>query len=340
MLSASTSKYTSVLKSSDMFGIKEFVPFPIHAMNIAISANLNGGLFHGLHTLAGESRCFKTLFGLIMMKAYLDAHKDGIAIFFDSEFGAAEGYFSSLNIDTNRVLHVPVHNIEELTFEVVKKLDAIERGENVFLFVDSVGNLASKREVENARTENSAKDMSRPGAMKGFFRIVTPYLTTRQLPMVVIQHTYKEQGSMYPQDVVSGGQGGVLSSNTIWIMTKRQNKEDGELLGFDFTINVYKSRLVVEKSQIPVTVNFNGGVSKFSGLLDIAKDAGLIETASRKGWYKRILIDKKTGVILDDKEWTKKESNCDEFWEPLLADARFNDYVRKTYLVSDQKLIQ
>lgn len=137
-----------------------------------------------------------TILGLYAMQAYLEKYQDGIALFYDSEFGTPPEYMYSLGIDTDRVIHIPVTNIEELTFDMTKRLQDIQRGDKVFIFVDSLGNLASKREFENAVNENSAKDMSRAQTIKSFFRIVTPHITMKDIPCFIINHVYAEQGCL------------------------------------------------------------------------------------------------------------------------------------------------
>ena len=55
-----------------------------------------------------------------------------------------------------------------------------------------MGNLASKKEVEDAEAGKSVADMSRAKAFKSLFRMVTPHLTLKDIPLIVVNHTYKE----------------------------------------------------------------------------------------------------------------------------------------------------
>ena len=55
-------------------------------------------------------------------------------------------------------------------------------------------------------------DMSRAKQLKSLFRMVTPHLTLKDIPMVVVNHTYMEIG-MFPKAIVSGGTGIVYSAN-------------------------------------------------------------------------------------------------------------------------------
>ena len=115
--------------------------------------------------------------------------------------------------------------------------------------IDSIGNLASKKELEDAINEKSVADMSRAKALKGLFRMATPYLAMKNIPMLAVNHTYKEIG-LFPKDVVGGGTGIYYSADNIWILGRQQDKVGTEIKGYHFVINVEKSRYVKEKSKI------------------------------------------------------------------------------------------
>ncbi len=105
--------------------------------------------------------------------------------------------------------------------------------------------------------------------------MVTPHLTLKDIPMVVVNHTYKEIG-LYPKDIVGGGTGSYYSADNIYILGRQQEKDGQDLVGYNFIINVEKSRYVREKARIPVTVRFDGGISRYSGLLDMALESGAV----------------------------------------------------------------
>ena len=92
-------------------------------------------------------------------------------LFYDSEFGSPQSYFGQFGIDTSRVLHTPITNVEELKFDLIAQLEELGRDDNVIVVIDSIGNLASKKELEDAINEKSVADMSRAKALKGLFRM-------------------------------------------------------------------------------------------------------------------------------------------------------------------------
>ena len=324
----SKSDFTSVLADSKFFNEKDMVPTDVPMMNVALSGSMDGGLAPGLTVLAGPSKHFKTSFALIMASAYLKKYKDAVLLFYDSEFGSPQSYFENFEIDTNRVLHTPITNVEELKFDMIAQLEGLERGDKVVIVIDSVGNLASKKELEDAINEKSVADMSRAKALKGLFRMTTPYLNMKDIPLIAVNHTYKEIG-LFPKDVVSGGTGIYYSADNIWIVGRQQDKQGTEIKGYHFVINVEKSRYVKEKSKIPISVSWDGGVQYWSGLLDVAMSGNYVSKPS-PGWYCR--IDKSTGEVVEPKVREKDTLN-EEFWKPILEETDFKQYITNKYSI-------
>ena len=328
-------KESSQLDKSKLFSNKDMVTTPVPMINVALSGDPDGGLSSGLTVLAGPSKHFKTSFGLLMAAAYLDKYEDAVLLFYDSEFGSPQQYFKSFGIDTSRVLHSPITNVEELKFDLINQLENIERTDKVIIMIDSVGNLASKKELEDAMNEKSVADMSRAKALKGLFRMTTPYLTMRDIPLLAVNHTYQEIG-LFPKAVVSGGTGIYYSSDNIWIIGRQQEKKGTEITGYNFVINVEKSRFVREKSKIPISVTWEGGIEPYSGLLDVAIEGGYVVKPSN-GWYSK--VDRSTGEV-EDKKVRIAETLKEEFWRPLFDNTDFKLHVKIKYEVGHADMIK
>jgi len=322
-------KEADSLAESKFFHKKDMVPTSVPMINVALSGSLDGGITPGVTTLAGPSKHFKSSFALLMASDYLKHYEDAVLLFYDSEFGSPETYFKNFGIDTNRVFHTPVKDVEELKFDISTQLGNIERGEKVIIIIDSIGNLASKKEIEDALEGKSVADMSRAKSLKSLFRIVTPHLNFKDIPLIAINHTY-ETMEMFSTTKVSGGTGIYYSSDNIWVIGRRQNKKQGEVLGYEFVIKIDKSRFLKESSKIPITVTWEGGVSKYSGLLDVAIAGKFVHkgTKGRSLGFSR--MDPDTGVV-DEKVLYERETDCAEFWEPILSDERFHKFVENLY---------
>ena len=321
-------KETASLLESKFFESKEQIVTDVPAINIALSGSLDGGLQSGLTVVAGPSKHFKSSICLVMAAAYQKKYADGVILFYDSEFGSPQSYFEAFGVDTNRVIHTPITDIEQLKFDIMSQLQELKKGDHVMILIDSIGNLASKKEVEDALNEKAVADMSRAKQLKSLFRMVTPHLTMKDLPMVAINHTYQTL-EMYSKAQISGGTGILYSANDAWIISRSQEKDGTELAGYTFTINIEKSRRVKEKSKIPLTVMFDGGITRYSGLLDLALEAGIVIKPSM-GWFQK--VDPATGEVLEGK-YRAKDTDTAEFWEPLLKSKEFNDAVRQKFLL-------
>lgn len=321
-------KETASLLESKFFESKEQIVTDVPAINIALSGSLDGGLQSGLTVVAGPSKHFKSSICLVMAAAYQKKYDDGVILFYDSEFGSPQSYFEAFGVDTNRVIHTPITDIEQLKFDIMSQLQELKKGDHVMILIDSIGNLASKKEVEDALNEKAVADMSRAKQLKSLFRMVTPHLTMKDLPMVAINHTYQTL-EIYSKAQISGGTGILYSANDAWIISRSQEKDGTELAGYTFTINIEKSRRVKEKSKIPLTVMFDGGITRYSGLLDLALEAGIVIKPSM-GWFQK--VDPATGEVLEGK-YRAKDTDTAEFWEPLLKSKEFNDAVRQKFLL-------
>lgn len=326
---SSTIKESAVLETSKFFQKKTLIQTKIPVLNLLQSGELDGGFAAGLTLWAGPSKHFKTSFVLTNMKAFQDAFPEGVILFYDSEFGSPQSYFTSFGIDTSRVLHIPITNVEELKFDLMQQLDSIDAKDNIFIAVDSIGNLASKKEVEDALDGKSVADMTRAKAFKSLFRMVTPILTLKNISMHCVAHTYKTM-EMYSKDVLSGGTGLMYSADNVYIVGRQQEKDGTEIVGYNFVLNVEKSRFVREKSKIPVSVSFDKGISTWSGLLDLAILSGHVVKPSN-GWYSR---------AGEEQKFREKDTNTKAFWEPILTKTDFGAAMTKRYKLASGAMFQ
>lgn len=329
LIKNSTIDLTATLEDSKIFTKKDMIQTPVPMINVALSGSVDGGITPGITMLAGPSKHFKTGFALLLASSFLKKYPEGVILFYDSEFGTPQAYFNTFGIPFDSVVHTPITDVEELKFDIMQQLKNIERGEHVMIVIDSIGNLASKKEVEDALDQKSVADMSRAKQLKSLFRMITPHLSLKDIPMAVINHTYKEIG-MFPKDIVGGGTGSYYGSDNIWILGRQQDKDGTEIQGYHFVINVEKSRYVKEKSKIPITVSFEGGINRWSGLLDVALDGGYI-SKPKVGWYAR--VDRTTGELLAPNFRAGDIVNNGKFWMKIFEETDFAKFIEEKYKI-------
>ena len=336
LIKNSTIDYTSTLLESKIYSKKDMIQTSVPMINVALGGSVDGGLTPGLTMLAAPSKHFKSGFSLLMASSYLKKYSDAVVLFYDSEFGTPQSYFEKFGINLDSVIHTPITDVEELKHDIMTQLKEINREDKVIIIIDSVGNLASKKEVEDAIDGKSVADMTRAKQLKSLFRMVTPHLTLKDIPMIVVNHTYKEIG-MFPKDIVGGGTGGVYSSDNIWVIGRQQEKDGTEIAGYHFIINIEKSRYVKEKSKILITISWEGGINRWSGLFDVALEGGYI-VKPKNGWY--AVVDRETGEIKEPNMRAKDIVNNKTFWTDMLKNTDFAKFIEKKYKVTSASIIE
>lgn len=324
---SSTSKHAAIMGQSDFFNEKNSVVTDIPILNLALSGSLKEGLQSGLTVVAAPSKHFKSNLSLFMVSAYMKKYPESVCLFYDSEFGSPPSYLHSFDIDINRVFHTPIATVEELRSDLTIQLDNIDRGDKVIIFVDSIGNLASKKETQDALDQKEKADMTRAKTIKSLFRIVTPQLTLKDIPCICINHTI-ETMEMFSKTVMTGGTGILYSASTVLFITKAQEKDGTDLAGFKFTMVAEKSRAVREKSKFPLHVTFENGINRYSGLLDLAMELEFV-IKPKNGWYSRVLNGE-----MEEKVWRAKDTNNDEFWNPILNSEKFEAACNRRFKLS------
>lgn len=142
---------------------------------------------------------------------------------------------------------------------------------------------------------------------------------------------YDDQHYVLENGVVTHNTGVYYSADAIWIIGRQQEKDGKEVKGYHFVINIEKSRHVREKSKIPITVTYDGGIAKWSGLLDVAIQAGYIRKP-KLGWYEP--FDPETGEILSDKLLRAKDiEDNGEFWKMMFSKTGLANTIKDAYTI-------
>lgn len=276
-----------ILKNSKYFDNKIVYPTDIPLLNLALTGSFDGGITPGVTMLAAPPKHFKTCFMLEGIKAFQNKNeklgKEHVTVFYDCEGGATPAYFERVGIDITKVDHRPFYSVEELRVDITKLVHDLDKGDEVLICIDSLGAAPSTKEVQDALTENEAQDMTRAKQIKSLFRIITPHLVFKSIPAIVVNHSYQTQ-EKYSKEVASGGRGAQYAGHTLIFIGKVKDKEGDEQVGNTFPLRIALSRYVREGAEFRVTVTYEEGIYKNSGIFDLALDLGFIEEAS-KGFY-------------------------------------------------------
>lgn len=287
---------------------RKFINTGVYLLNAALSAKmLDGGIEYGkIFTVAGDSGTGKTFIALSIAK---NAQKNKLGvIYIDTEYSINLDDLGKYGIDNDpeKFKLIRGNKVEDINILLTQLLDSLKEEKikngtiDPFLIVlDSVGQMSSNKEKEDLISGNIKVDMTRAKSLAALFRSINTDLGFLDIPMVVCNHVYLEQGNMYPQQILKGGKALVYSSSVIGMMSKAKLKtgEEDELdlgqSGIVVTFKTAKNRLAKPK-QIKFEISFISGMNKFTGL----------EAFCRPEFYQQIgiaqgkeEIDKSTGEI-------------------------------------------
>ena len=131
---------------------------------------LGGSIHRGLPSnkitaIAGESATGKTFFVLGMCKHFLDKNPDGGVIFFESESAITKDIIEERDIDSGRMVIMPVTTVQEFRHQAITVLDKyiaqdVSERKPLLLVLDSLGCLLytspSPRDRTRSRMPSSA----------------------------------------------------------------------------------------------------------------------------------------------------------------------------------------
>ena len=302
----SKNEYASFVSDGVSAGdIESFIDTGSYVVNALVSGSIFGGFpSNKITAVAGESGTGKTFFCLSVVRNFLDTDPAAGVIYFETESAISKDMIESRGIDSSRMIIFPVNTIEEFRTQSVRIIDKyMEQPEDerkpLMFVLDSLGNLATNKEVEDATNDKNVRDMTKAQLVKSAFRILTLKLGKANIPMIVTNHTYDVIGSYVPTKEMGGGSGLKYSASTIVYLGKKKEKDGTDLIGNIIKCEAKKSRLTREGSKVETRLYFDArGLERHYGLLEIGERAGLwkntagrYEIDGKKIYAKAILKD-------------------------------------------------
>ena len=274
---------TKVSDGVEAGDVSSYVDTGSYILNALVSGDIYGGIpSNKITALAGETATGKTFFALGMVKQFLADNPSGGVLYFESESALTKEMIESRGIDSKRKIILPVTTIQEFTHQAVKIVENHTEDKPIMMCLDSLGMLSTTKEVGDISEGKETKDMTRAQLVKGCFRVLTLKLGKAGIPLLVTNHTYKQVGTMFPQDVMGGGSGLQYAASTIIFLSKRKEKEGTDVVGNVIHCKNFKSRLTKENKMVDVLLRYDKGLNRYYGLLELAEDAGIITKVSTR----------------------------------------------------------
>lgn len=334
------------LSESALSTVNEWVDTGCMVLNAIISGSLYGGVPVGRITgFSGPSAAGKTY---IINKILANAQKKGmIPVIFDTEAAIDASSTTGVGLDSDQVKYVPVQTVEDCRNQISTFLDSVMEAKmrNKFILsIDSLGNLASQKELDDTEKGKTAMDMgTRAKGLKSMMRLLTFKAAQAGVTILFSNHTYDDPSAMFPTLVKaqSGGKGPVYLASVLVQLAKRDEKhdktnEDDEILpeankvsGTTLRALTVKNRFVPPFLECEAYLNFKRGLDKYSGLKEMAVNHGVVEQTGSTF----VLPSDKDGVPGQKLGYYKNWKNDTDLWEKTIL-PKLEEKLKKQYSYS------
>lgn len=267
------SEYGDTLDKSSISSIDHYIPTGNYMLNACLTASLFGGYPNNRAVaLAGPSGTGKTF---LTLNAVKQAQQMGYSIiYYDSENAVDRELVEKFGIDTSLFRYEPCNTVQEFRTSVTNLTDTLlaqkKKGvelPKIMIVLDSAGNLATQKEIDDAKTGANKSDMTRAKLLKSTFRILMTKLGICKIPFLFTNHTYMTQ-DLFSKEIGGGGTGPEYAASIILFLAKAKLKEGGdgkEQTGIIVTAKPNKNRFAKPKP-IKFHISFNKGMNPYVGL--------------------------------------------------------------------------
>lgn len=257
-----------------------FISTGVYALDGLLSKSIkNGGIADDRFTIfAGPPATGKSY---LMYNIARNAQKQGrFIIFIDTEHSVSKHTLEGFGIESgpDKLKLVSSNKVEDLKIFLTKFLDGLKNAKmdgaeipKVAIFLDSIGQLASEKEREDALDGKNKQDMTRAKSIKQLFRIINSDMGYLGIPMVASNHTYEDISSFFPTPVMAGGKGAEYTASTIVFLstaklkTGREDELDLNATGVVVTAQAKKNRFAKLK-KMKFEIDHEYGTNPYKGL--------------------------------------------------------------------------
>ncbi len=173
----------------------------------------------------------------------------------------------------------------------VAKLSREEQPPVLFV-IDSLGNLDTEVSMDQFKAGDLKGDKGIfAKQLKAMLKSTMGLFEGYQVGMVCTNHTYKSQSIYEPEDVIGGGVGGIYLSDIVVSMNKGKLRENSEgdkvtgVQGIRANVKCVKSRYAKPFEEVEIRIPYDKGMDKYSGLVDMFKQKGLLVKSGNKLAY-------------------------------------------------------
>ena len=192
------SKSTAIVLEKDDSDVS-YIDTGVYIFNALMSCSIkNGGIpSNTITVLAGDPQTGKSF---ILYNVARNAQKDGyFVVFIDTEQSVDKNKLKAFGIETDssKLALIRSNNVEDLKITLTKMITSLKEQKlagketpKTIILLDSIGQLASQKEIDDANEGKNKADMSRAKAIKSLFRIINSDLGYLNIPLLATNHIY------------------------------------------------------------------------------------------------------------------------------------------------------
>jgi len=124
--------------------------------------------------------------------------------------------------------------------------------------------------------------MTKAQLIKATFRVLNLKLAKVNVPLIITNHVYDVIGSYVPMKEMGGGSGLKYTASQIVFLSKKKDKDGKDVVGNIIRCRMIKSRFTKENKDVEVKLNYDTGLDRYYGLLDLAEKYEIIKKVSTR----------------------------------------------------------
>jgi RecA/RadA recombinase len=265
----------STMDVSTFSEISEYISMGSRILNLCMTGSVFGGIPNNRAVeLMGPSGVGKTF---VMLCAAKNAQLMGYKIYwYDSENAVDKKLMEQFGIDVSQVWYEPCNTVEGFRHSVYNLTDKLVTAQRdgykipkVMIFLDSIGNLGTLKEHNDAESGSTKEDMTRAKRIKSLFRILMTKMAEVKVPFLYSNHTYKTT-DFHAAWKGSGGSGREYGASIILMLTKaklKDKKKENQQVGIVLTAKPNKNRFA-KPNIVKTHLDYTTGLNEFTGLQD------------------------------------------------------------------------
>ncbi len=290
-----------------------------YVLNRIISGSFQKGIPQGRITdLAGPAGAGKSFIAANLVAA---AQRSGaFCLVVDSENALDDEFMTKIGVDVeNNYRYVGVNTIPEVTKIVSSFLKGYKEqvgtdidAPQVLIMVDSLDMLMTETELDNYEKGVTKGDQGQKNKqLKAMLRTFVQAIKHLNVAMICTSQVYKNQDILNGEGLWIVSDAVKYAASQIILIQKRKLKDDskgaklGEFSGVRMICEGYKTRFTKPFQKVEIEVPYEEGMDPLSGLLDIAKRQGVVESrgsryamaGSTETWYSKDINNYLTQIL-------------------------------------------